>query len=72
MGRGQNYAALGGTDYDPEQSQLDEVAKASMITNLLTEDNLPSYRVIADNFSMDSRGATGWAGGPPRRTATAS
>lgn len=26
-----------------------------MITNLLTEDNLPSYhRVIADNFSMDS------------------
>ncbi|QKT06335.1 acyl-ACP desaturase [Gordonia sp. X0973] len=52
---GQNYAALGGTDYDPEQSQLDEVAKAAMITNLLTEDNLPSYhRVIADNFSMDS------------------
>ncbi len=52
---GQNFAALGGTDYDPEQSQLDEVAKASMITNLLTEDNLPSYhRVIADNFSMDS------------------
>ena len=52
---GQNYAALGGTDYDPEQSHLDEVAKASMITNLLTEDNLPSYhRVIADNFSMDS------------------
>lgn len=52
---GKNYAALGGVDYDPEQSQLDEVAKAAMITNLLTEDNLPSYhRVIADNFSMDS------------------
>ncbi|MGV9857806.1 acyl-ACP desaturase [Gordonia sp. NPDC003425] len=52
---GRNYAALGGVDYDPEQSQLDEVAKAAMITNLLTEDNLPSYhRVIADNFSMDS------------------
>ena len=52
---GRNYAALGGSDYDPEQSQLDEVAKAAMITNLLTEDNLPSYhRVIADNFSMDS------------------
>ena len=52
---GQNYAALGGHDYDPEESQLGEVAKAAMITNLLTEDNLPSYhRVIADNFSMDS------------------
>ncbi|WP_440713060.1 acyl-ACP desaturase [Gordonia sp. FQ] len=52
---GEDYAALGGTDYDPEQSQLNEVAKAAMITNLLTEDNLPSYhRVIADNFSMDS------------------
>lgn len=52
---GRNFAALGGVDYDPEQSQLDEVAKAAMITNLLTEDNLPSYhRVIADNFSMDS------------------
>ncbi|GAA4660057.1 acyl-ACP desaturase [Gordonia humi] len=52
---GQNFAALGGVDYDPEQSKLDEVAKAAMITNLLTEDNLPSYhRVIAENFSMDS------------------
>ncbi|AFR50482.1 MULTISPECIES: acyl-ACP desaturase [Gordonia] len=52
---GRNFAALGGVDYDPEQSQLDEVAKAAMITNLLTEDNLPSYhRVIADNFSIDS------------------
>ncbi|MFT4043718.1 MAG: acyl-ACP desaturase [Gordonia sp. (in: high G+C Gram-positive bacteria)] len=52
---GRNYAALGGVDYDPEQSRLSEVAKAAMITNLLTEDNLPSYhRVIADNFSMDS------------------
>ena len=52
---GKNYAALGGSDYDPADSQLDEVAKAAMITNLLTEDNLPSYhRVIAENFSMDS------------------
>ena len=52
---GEDFAANGGTDYDPEQSQLGEVAKAAMITNLLTEDNLPSYhRVIADNFSMDS------------------
>ncbi len=61
---GRNFAALGGVDYDPpEQSQLDEVAKAAMITNLLTEDNLPSYhRVIADNFSMDSAWGGHWVG----------
>ncbi|WP_074337931.1 acyl-ACP desaturase [Mycobacteroides abscessus] len=51
---GKNYKALGGQDWDPEQSRLSEVAKIAMITNLLTEDNLPSYhREIAMNFTMD-------------------
>ena len=51
---GRNFAFLGGVDWDPEQLQLSETAKAAMITNLLTEDNLPSYhRVIAQNFSLD-------------------
>ena len=51
---GKNYTALGGQDWDPEQSKLSEVAKVAMITNLLTEDNLPSYhREIAMNFTMD-------------------
>ncbi|MET9329407.1 acyl-ACP desaturase [Tsukamurella sp. NPDC003166] len=51
---GRNFSALGGADWDPVQSQLSDVARAAMITNLLTEDNLPSYhREIADNFSMD-------------------
>jgi acyl-[acyl-carrier-protein] desaturase len=51
---GRNFAAMGGVDWDPTQSQLSETAKAAMITNLLTEDNLPSYhRVIAQNFSLD-------------------
>jgi acyl-[acyl-carrier-protein] desaturase len=59
---GRNFAALGGTDWDPAQSQLGEVAKAAMITNLLTEDNLPSYhRVIAENFSRDGAWGT-WVG----------
>ncbi|MEU1205214.1 acyl-ACP desaturase [Nocardia sp. NPDC005825] len=59
---GRNFAQLGGIDWEPEQSQLSEVAKAALITNLLTEDNLPSYhREIADNFSRD--GAWGsWVG----------
>ncbi|MET0198657.1 acyl-ACP desaturase [Rhodococcus sp. RS1C4] len=59
---GRNFAELGGIDYDPEQSKLSEVAKAAMITNLLTEDNLPSYhREIAENFSQDGAWGT-WVG----------
>src|ERR1700752_2734437 len=51
---GKNYYALGGQDWDPDQSQLSEVAQVSMLQNLLTEDNLPSYhREIAMNFGMD-------------------
>ena len=56
---GKNYYALGGQDWDPDQSKLSEVAQVSMLQNLLTEDNLPSYhREIAMNFSMD--GPWGW------------
>ncbi|MFD1810798.1 acyl-ACP desaturase [Rhodococcus gannanensis] len=59
---GRNFAALGGVDWDPTQSQLSDVAKAAMVTNLLTEDNLPSYhRVIAENFSRDGAWGT-WVG----------
>ncbi len=59
---GRNFAALGGVDWDPEQSRLSEVARVAMITNLLTEDNLPSYhREIAENFSMDGAWGT-WVG----------
>jgi acyl-[acyl-carrier-protein] desaturase len=51
---GKNYYAMGGQDWDPDQSRLSEVAQVSMLQNLLTEDNLPSYhREIAMNFSMD-------------------
>jgi acyl-[acyl-carrier-protein] desaturase len=51
---GKNYYALGGQDWDPDQSKLSEVAQVAMIQNLLTEDNLPSYhREIAMNFGMD-------------------
>ncbi|MEU2101934.1 acyl-ACP desaturase [Nocardia sp. NPDC019255] len=59
---GHNFAMLGGIDWEPSQSRLSEVAKAALITNLLTEDNLPSYhREISANFSRD--GAWGsWVG----------
>ncbi|MGI8667730.1 MAG: acyl-ACP desaturase, partial [Jatrophihabitans sp.] len=53
-GEGKDFAFLGGTDWSPEQSRLDPVAKTAMIVNLLTEDNLPSYhREIATRFSRD-------------------
>ncbi|MEV6070059.1 acyl-ACP desaturase [Nocardia sp. NPDC052001] len=59
---GRNFAAMGGQDWDPSQSRLSELARASMITNLLTEDNLPSYhREIAENFSQDGAWGT-WVG----------
>ncbi|APE38215.1 acyl-ACP desaturase [Nocardia mangyaensis] len=59
---GRNFAAMGGIDWEPEQSRLSEVAKAAMITNLLTEDNLPSYhRELADTFGLDDAWGT-WVG----------
>lgn len=60
--RGRNFAAMGGTDWSEDQSQLSEVAKAAMITNLLTEDNLPSYhQQAAEHFSLDRAWGT-WVG----------
>ena len=59
---GRNFAFLGGEDWAPEQSRLDETAKAAMFVNLLTEDNLPSYhREIATRFSRDGAWGT-WVG----------
>ena len=59
---GRNFAEMGGVDWDPDQSRLSELAKIAMITNLLTEDNLPSYhREIAENFSLDGAWGT-WVG----------
>ncbi len=60
--RGRNFAAMGGTDWSEEQSPLSDVARAAMITNLLTEDNLPSYhRQAAQYFSQDGAWGT-WVG----------
>ncbi|MDQ2849502.1 MAG: acyl-ACP desaturase [Actinomycetota bacterium] len=60
--QGRNFAAMGGTDWAPEDSKLSETAKAAMFTNLLTEDNLPSYhREIATRFGRDGAWGT-WVG----------
>jgi acyl-[acyl-carrier-protein] desaturase len=59
---GRDFAFMGGEDYSPEQSKLSDTAKAAMIVNLLTEDNLPSYhREIATRFGRDGAWGT-WVG----------
>lgn len=59
---GKNFAHLGGKDWSPDQKRLSEAARTSLIVNLLTEDNLPSYHFeIASAFGRD--GAWGeWIG----------
>ena len=53
--QGRDFALLGGEDWTPEQSTMDPVVRASLVVNLLTEDNLPSYhRDIAVTFGRDA------------------
>ncbi|WP_433576589.1 acyl-ACP desaturase [Nocardia brasiliensis] len=40
---GRNFSFLGGIDWDPEQSELGEVAKLALTVSVLIADNLPSY-----------------------------
>ncbi|NUR93325.1 MAG: acyl-ACP desaturase [Nonomuraea sp.] len=41
--QGRDYALLGGQDWEPGDSDVGPAARASLIVNLLTEDNLPAY-----------------------------
>jgi acyl-[acyl-carrier-protein] desaturase len=50
---------LNGVAWDPSQSKLSSVARTSLIVNLLTEDNLPSYHhEIAALFGRDGAWGT--------------
>ncbi|MBU3063091.1 acyl-ACP desaturase [Nocardia sp. NEAU-G5] len=40
---GRNFGFLGGTHWEPEQSELGEVAKVALTVSVLIADNLPSY-----------------------------
>ena len=53
---GRNFdGPLGGDAWDVTDSQLSDVARSSLIVNLLTEDNLPSYHhEIATLFGRDA------------------
>jgi acyl-[acyl-carrier-protein] desaturase len=58
--QGRDYdGILGGEAWDPSQSALSDVARTSLIVNLLTEDNLPSYHhEIALLFGRDGAWGT--------------
>jgi acyl-[acyl-carrier-protein] desaturase len=53
---GRNFdGVLGGDPWTPEDSKISDVARSSLIVNLLTEDNLPSYHhEIASLFGRDA------------------
>jgi len=53
---GRNFdGLLGGEAWSPEDKQMPDVARSSLIVNLLTEDNLPSYHhEIALLFGRDA------------------
>ncbi|WP_324192720.1 acyl-ACP desaturase [Nocardia transvalensis] len=40
---GRNFAFLGGNDWEPDQSELGEVAELALTVSVLIADNLPSY-----------------------------
>ncbi|BDT88977.1 acyl-ACP desaturase [Nocardia cyriacigeorgica] len=40
---GRNFGFLGGIDWEPDQSELGEVAKLALTVSVLIADNLPSY-----------------------------
>src|SRR3954471_8746787 len=64
---GRNYdGPLNGEAWSVEQSQISDVARSSLIVNLLTEDNLPSYHhEIATLFGREAA----WGDWVPRWTA---
>jgi len=64
---GQDFAGvLGGKEWTPEEQRFSDAARTSLIVNLLTEDNLPSYhreisRGVGGGFARDGAWAT-WVG----------
>lgn len=59
-GDGRDFdGVLGGEPWESEQSAMSEVARTSLVVNLLTEDNLPSYHhEIATVFGRDGAWGT--------------
>ncbi|GAB2782315.1 acyl-ACP desaturase [Streptomyces chlorus] len=53
-GEGQDFEGpLGGTAWTEEEATLPDVARVSLVVNLLTEDNLPGYHFAVAEFGRD-------------------
>ncbi|MGC5364879.1 acyl-ACP desaturase [Streptomyces sp. DT24] len=51
---GRNFEGpLGGAAWSPDEAGLPEVARTSLVVNLLTEDNLPGYHFAVAQFGKD-------------------
>ncbi len=57
---GRNFALLGGEDWSPEEQRFSEAARTSLIVNLLTEDNLPSYHTAIATVSTGHGAWSTW------------
>ncbi|QEU90697.1 acyl-ACP desaturase [Streptomyces kanamyceticus] len=49
---------LGGAAWEPTEATLPEVARTSLVVNLLTEDNLPGYHFAVAEFGKDGAWGT--------------
>ena len=72
--QGENFAFLGGRDWDPSQMTLPRTVTDACEILLLLKDNLaaPSPRARRALHPRGAGGVAGWAGGPPRSTCTPS
>ena len=71
--QGENFAFLGGNDWDPSQVTLPKHVTDALEILLITKDNLAGYhRELVFTSSSRRSGAAGSAAGPPRSTCTPS
>ena len=71
--QGENFAFLGGRDWDPSQVTLPKVVTDACEILLITKDNIAGYhRELVEHFILEEQWAAGSAGGPPKNTCTPS
>ncbi|EUA32775.1 putative acyl-[acyl-carrier-protein] desaturase desA2 [Mycobacterium xenopi 4042] len=71
--QGENFALLGGRDWDPSQATLPRVITDACEILLITKDNLAGTTASSSSTSSSKKnGVAGWAGGPPRSICTPS
>jgi len=71
--QGENFAFLGGRDWDPSQVTLPKVVTDACEILLIIKDNIAGYhRELVETSSSRTCGLSGSAAGPPRSICTPS